>query len=151
MTGERETLSGDSHADLLALLDRIDRENPTVAASALDREVQDLLGRTRTPSKPATVLSGRGGARNDPVPSSSQPPAFGWYQQLTRQIPPVLSNERQVEAAIAIEAGLLAQERLDEPDRELSRRDRHDLQRLVQHGQFEYELLIISNLRLVFH
>jgi RNA polymerase primary sigma factor len=63
-----------------------------------------------------------------------------------------MSSERSIAAAKAVEIGLLAQDRLDTSHRSvLTQIESRDLRRLVEQGQAEYELLILSNLRLVFH
>lgn len=61
----------------------------------------------------------------------------------------LLDAGQEVETAKAIEAGLFAQERLDQTGDEYTTEEREELQLLVELGKRNKELLINSNLRLV--
>lgn len=76
--------------------------------------------------------------RDDPDP---------YFLQLRRI--PVLRAEEEVELAKAIEAGLLAQERLDQDDGRTEPALRADLQQVVRDGRAAHERMVTSNLRLV--
>lgn len=134
--------SGD---DLLALITRIENENPKVAAAALDTEVSLVLG--RPPRASETDRRAKGSTTNVRRPASS---TFGWYQSIVAQIPPLLDHEKTVEAAKVIEVGLFAQLRLDD-DELIPPPLRRDLQHLADEGDRAFELLTLANLRLVFH
>lgn len=151
MTTEPEEGVDVGHADLLALLERLEQENPEVAAAAVDREVDVLLGR-------AAQAPGLAGAHVVAGASSEKPgraatySAFAWYQSIATHLPAVLSRERTIEAAKAVEVGLFAEERIDSIDRATATRsDLRDLRCLAERGRAEFELLVLSNLRLVFH
>ena len=139
------------HADLLAFLDRLERANPAVAAAAVDREVDSLLGRThqRKPPTNAALVAALFDETPKRAPSDT---AFAWYPPIVAKLPPVLSQDETIEAAKAVEVGLFAESRLAAADpATMSRVEKRDLLTLVDRGRAEYEVLILSNLRLVFH
>jgi RNA polymerase sigma factor (sigma-70 family) len=133
-------------SELLALLERIETDNPVAAARALAGEIDTLLGRqqTRKPDGPSSTWT---------RPSLERRPesAFEWWGRIVDRLPPVLSHERTIDAAKAIEAGLFAEEHLHAEFATLTRMQRRGLQTVADIGHEEFELLILSNLRLVFH
>ncbi|MFF5955238.1 sigma-70 family RNA polymerase sigma factor [Streptomyces luteogriseus] len=62
---------------------------------------------------------------------------------------PLLSREQEAEAAQAIEAGLLARERLDEAGRKIAPKLRRELEQLVLLGEQAFTEFVHANLRLV--
>ena len=136
---------GSSDDDLLALITRIESENPRVAAAALASEVDLILGRLTKPTKNAKRASGhvpRGHRGNSTV--------FAWYQAIVAQLPPLLDHDETIAAAKKIEIGVFAEERLDSDD-PMPRRNRRDLRTLAEEGHRAFDTLMLSNLRLVFH
>nr|WP_277814849.1 sigma-70 family RNA polymerase sigma factor [Galbitalea soli] len=76
---------------------------------------------------------------------------FDWYQPLLAAVP-LLDVEGTIEAAKSIEVGLFARERLSKLDpAQTPRQDLIDLYSLAERGELEYEKLLLSNVRLVFH
>ena len=142
-------LSGDTSSeedDLLDLIERIERENPNIAADWLARETDEILGR-KPERLPDRARSAKNGRRKRRRKSST----FDWFAQMV-EAKPLLEPERIIEAARAVEIGILAEERLRDPGGTITtRRDAADLYTLIEHGRAEYQLLVVSNLRLVFH
>lgn len=142
-------LSGDTNSeddDLLNLLERIERENPNIAADWLARETNEILGR-----KPERVPALARRAETRPRKRRRRSSTFEWFAQMV-EAKPLLEPERIIEAARAVEIGLLAEERLHNLDgTTATRRDIGDLNTLIEYGRAEYRLLVVSNLRLVFH
>ncbi|MER5430491.1 sigma-70 family RNA polymerase sigma factor [Streptomyces sp. NPDC002588] len=62
---------------------------------------------------------------------------------------PLLSRQQEAELAQAIEAGLLARERLDEAGRKIAPRPRRELEQLVRLGEVAFTDFAQANLRLV--
>ena len=144
-----EALPGlEADTDLASLLARIEREHPAAAAAAVAAEVDRVLGRPPKPAVRTPSINGRRPAQKDK--DATDLSAFEWYQAIFKKLPPLLSHDRAVAAAIAVEVGLLAEERLDS-DEPIPAHLRRDLRQLAQHGRAEFDLLITSNLRLVFH
>jgi RNA polymerase primary sigma factor len=138
--------AGPSDAGLLALLSRIENESPRLTSAILTREVDSLLG--RAPAR-ATRPSRAEDFEDDRRPPST---TFEWYQPIVAALPPVLDSEQTVAAAMAIEAGLFAQERLSHVDpAAVTRTHLRQLHILVEEGEAAFRLLTLSNLRLVFH
>lgn len=141
--------SASDETDLVALLERLERENPELAAAALDREIDSLLERTPAASRTAS-----------PVKASAEPlhrrkrtgeKVFEWFTPLVARHP-LLSPEETQQCAREVEAGLFAEEYLaTHPTAEMQRRHVADLHQLVETGQRSFERLVLSNLRLVFH
>jgi RNA polymerase primary sigma factor len=125
-----------------ALLERIEHEHPELAATRLDREVAELLGRpTDTARRSRTgPLVGGGRRRRRKI--------FRWYGRLVARWP-VLDAEQTAVAAKMVEVGLLAVERLETLDEDHP--DLRDLHELARSGTSAFSLLVASNLRLVFH
>src|SRR4051794_5505267 len=98
------------NADLLSLFSRIEREHPTAAATAVTAEVDRVLG--RPPRPPTLSASANGWKRAQAETGAPNRSAFEWYQSINKRLPPVMDHERAVRAAIAVEVGLLAEERL---------------------------------------
>jgi RNA polymerase primary sigma factor len=137
-----------SLADILAILARVEGDHPDLAPGALTREVDSLLGR-----QPAPVQVVR--PANMRAPKRSRPPegsVFAWYQRIVAVLPPVMSPERTISAARAVEAGLFAEEKLGTLDhRAVTSAHIHELRTLISDGREAFRVLIMSNLRLVFH
>lgn len=70
-----------------------------------------------------------------------------WLKEIGKV--PLLNAEQEVELTKSIEAGLLAEERLEQLGDELTAEQRSELEVLVQLGQSSYERMLVSNLRLV--
>jgi len=129
--------------DLLALLSRIELENPQVAAEVTAWELNEVLGR-QAKSAPLGSISARGRRLK-------RKPRFEWYGRLIGTTP-LLDPARTIQAAQAIEIGLLAEEKLRNIDiSSTTRRDVADLRALINLGRADFQLLVVSNLRLVFH
>jgi RNA polymerase sigma factor (sigma-70 family) len=148
VTSDVDNDAGALHADIQAMLARVERDHPDLAAAALTREVDSLLGRTPTPiqqARPAEMPTQKHSRSSEDSP-------FAWYQPIVARLPPVMSSEQTIEAARAVEAGLFAAERLDALDR-ATVTDSHmrDLCTLIDEGREAFRTLIVSNLRLVFH
>lgn len=140
------SLIGVGDADLMGLLERLEKHHPQVSRAVLSAEVDALLGREQTVTRASRLPPTREGHR------SRRSTAFDWYRSISAALPPVLTAERSIEAARAIEAGLLAQDRLASLDLSaVPREDVQDLHALVDHGQSEYQTMVLSNVRLVFH
>jgi len=137
-----------------ALLGRLEATTPaSTLAVGLKHEVNELLGRPPAPPAPAPAP-----VRATPA-DTTEPSAddlFDWFGRLVEAWP-VLDSDRVARAAEAVEVGLFAEERLAriEEDSDLAkqmrRRDLADLHDLADRGRSEFKLLIVSNLRLVFH
>lgn len=136
---------GSEDDNLLDLIERIERENPKIAADRLAVEADELLGR-----KPDYASDHDRSAKPTGRKRRRKSSAFDWFAQMV-DAKPLLDPERTIEAARAVEVGLLAEERLDSLDGARSRREVGDLHTLIEHGRAEYRLLVVSNLRLVFH
>lgn len=136
---------GSEDEDLGSLLDRIDRDHAGLAADLLESELDDLLGRVSpTPQSAPPRFSEPRGRRGNAS-------KFKWYAKLVRDIP-LLDTDRTLRAARAVEVGLLAEERLASIDRTLATRlEIVELNTLADSGRQEFRLLVVSNLRLVFH
>ncbi|TFC34130.1 sigma-70 family RNA polymerase sigma factor [Cryobacterium sp. TMT2-42-4] len=136
---------GEDVEDLERLLQRIDLMDPSFGAERLALEVDDLLGRAKPGSEPATRK-----LRERPT-RRAQSNSFDWYARMVGAIP-LLDPERTRQAAAAVEIGLLAEERLAGLEiATTTRREVSELNELVAKGREEYRLLIVANLRLVFH
>ena len=131
--------------DVQSLLDRIDREDATLAADLLASELDHLLGR-KPPAPEPTLLNFA-----EPRKPRGKSSRFEWYAQMVGVIP-LLDPERTKRAAQSVEIGLLAEERLANIDKTTAtRREIVELHTLADHGRDEFQLLVVSNLRLVFH
>ena len=138
--GSRET----ELEDLEQLLQRIDFADPSVGAERLNLELNDLLGRVEPRPEPARKFSELPRRRD----TSHR---FEWYSRIVEGFP-LLEPERTRQAAEAVEVGLLAEERLTQLEiARTTRREIAELHELVDRGREEYRLLVVSNLRLVFH
>lgn len=137
-----------SDTDILAILARVESAYPDLAAASLTREVDSLLGR-----KPTPIQSPRPAVMRAPKPSrSGGGSAFAWYQRIAAALPPVMSSERTIAAALAVEAGLFAEAQLDALDcGTVTSAHIRDLRTLIREGREAFRALIVSNLRLVFH
>jgi RNA polymerase primary sigma factor len=137
-----------SLAELDRLLRELEREHPELSDARVDREVSDLLGRnvpgSQRPTSPAGALTRARQKRRRSV--------FKWYARLVADWP-VLSQRETVAAARSVEVGLLAAERLDRllHGAVADRAQVMDLRELIARGQRAFDLLVASNLRLVFH
>lgn len=147
MTVDSGRVTDTSQADLLSFLECIEQANPELAADVLTREVDSLLGR-----KPALAKGLVRAPLPERKPQRRKSSAFDWYQPIVAKLPPVLDAERTAEAAAAVEVGLFAEERLNRFDpARTALSEVADLHTLIERGRSEYRLLILSNLRLVFH
>jgi len=136
------------HADIQAILARVDSDHPDLVAATLTREVDSLLGRQPTPIQPARPAEIRVLKRS----RSSEDSPFAWYQPMVARLPPMMSSEQTIAAARTVEAGLFAEKRLDALDRAtVTRTHMCDLRTLIDEGREAFRTLIVSNLRLVFH
>lgn len=136
--------------DFATLLDQLESAIPDLGSEALDREVAALLGTAFAPTRSKIAEPKRGeearGRRRASADSE-----FSWFGQLVARWP-VLSPAQTTAAAIEVEVGLLAGERLATSDRALlDRRIYADLYRLAEIGERSFVRLVLSNLRLVFH
>jgi len=151
MTADIDNDAEAPHADIEAVLARVERDHPDLAAAALTREIDSLLGRMPMSVQPTRAAEMRARRRSRPPEDSP----FAWFQTVAAQLPPLLSYEQTVAAARAVEAGLLAEERLDALDgaRVTAKylRELRELRTLVDEGREAFQALIASNLRLVFH
>ena len=148
MTSDVDKDAGALHADIQAILARVESDHPDLAAAALTREVDSLLGRKPTPIQPARPAETRAPKRS----RSPEDSPFAWYQPIVAGLPPVMSSEQTIAAARAVEVGLFAEERLDDLDRAtVTRMHMSDLRTLIDEGREAFHTLIVSNLRLVFH
>jgi RNA polymerase sigma factor (sigma-70 family) len=135
-----------TYADILAFLARVENDHPDLASASLTREVDSLLG--RKPIQSPRTAETRASKPSRPDEGS----AFAWYQQIATALPPVMSPERTIAAARAVEAGLFAEEQLDKLDcGTFTSAHMRDLRTLIGQGREAFRALIISNLRLVFH
>jgi RNA polymerase primary sigma factor len=132
--------------DLGDLLDRIERDNPGLSGSILEREVDQLLERRRvfSPAPISDIPKRRSREKR------RQFGAFGWYQSIVAESQPLSQQEAQ-EAAAVVEAGLLAEERLELMVPHVAPEGRRELEILAYEGRIAYDLLVLSNIRLVFH
>ncbi|GIG53337.1 sigma-70 family RNA polymerase sigma factor [Demequina activiva] len=135
-------------ADARDFLDSLSAADPSLADAALTHEVDSVLGR----EPPSASLRERRQPEPPPEDSSaSLPPRFDWFGRLVEQLPP-LDDEGASTAAIRVEAGLLAQERLERLDLSTTpRQELADLHTLIEQGEDAWRWLILANLRLVFH
>lgn len=74
-------------------------------------------------------------------------PVKQYFKEIGRT--PLLNAEQEVHLAQAIEAGLFAEERLEELGGELTEKEQQELRYLIDQGSRAYERLINANLRLV--
>jgi RNA polymerase primary sigma factor len=131
--------------DLEQLLERIDLADPSLRSERLSLEIDYLLGRAKPRPEPATRTF------REPPRLRGKTTAFDWYSRIVEAFP-VLEPERTRAAAAAVEIGLLAEERLDRLEiASTTRREVAELNELAATGREEYRLLVVSNLRLVFH
>jgi RNA polymerase primary sigma factor len=130
--------------DLVAMLDRLELSNPEFARIALNREVEDLLGR-----RPAVVSPlSRPAVRR--MKAKKKKRAFAWYQPLESRAP-APDRDLAMKAAQVVEAGLFAEEQLRCMDLDVAtRRQVSELEILRFEGQEAYSYLVLSNVRLVF-
>jgi RNA polymerase sigma factor (sigma-70 family) len=140
--------SPDAYTEILVVLDRVETAHPDLAAASLAREIDGLLGR-----KPVSIHSPQPSETKAPRPARSpNDSTFAWYQLIAAALPPVMSPERTIAAARAVEVGLFAEEQLDALDSETGVCAHiRDLRILIKEGREAFRSLIISNLRLVFH
>lgn len=132
--------------EILDLLERVERENPEFAAERLMKETDEFLGRTHAQTPDQTASKSAKGKKH-----RAKRLTFLWFAQMVGGAP-LLDSERTVRAAKAVEVGLLAEERLQSLDRNMvSRQELRELYTLIEHGRAEFRLLVVSNLRLVFH
>lgn len=135
--------------DLSALLAELEAAMPDLSADVLDREVAELLGREATVPSSSAAKSRR--EQPNERRRKSGRSEFEWYTHLVARWS-VMSQPQTIAAAIEIEAGLFAAERLATTERAtLDRRTNADLHRLVEIGERSFARLVLSNLRLVFH
>jgi RNA polymerase primary sigma factor len=148
VTSDVDNDAGALLADIQAILARIENDHPDLAAAALTREVDSLLGRKPTTMQPARPAGTRAPKRS----RSSEDSPFAWYQPIVAGLPPVMSSAETIAAARAVEVGLFAEERLATLAR-VSRNFVHmrELCTLIDEGREAFHALIVSNLRLVFH
>jgi len=142
-----------SHFDsLLKLLEQVESNHQGLVEQQAAREVDALLerapnGGTATPAS-STVTRGSSAHADEHRLSGG---AFDWYQPLVAAVPELDVNGT-VDAAKAIEVGLLARERLSLMDVATTvRSEVIALHTLAERGEAEFERLILSNVRLVFH
>lgn len=148
VSNEADTDPDASHADILAVLARVESNHPDLAADALTREVDSLLGRKPMHIQPTRPVEARASARS----RSPEGSAFGWYARIAVALPPVMSPEQTIAAARAVEAGLFAEEQLDTLDHAAANSALiRDLRTLISEGREAFRMLVVSNLRLVFH
>lgn len=129
--------------DVLALLDRVERQDVNGAGGVLSVEVDSLLGRTSSSGRKRTPEETKVRREDEPKPHA-------WYFELLRATPEVPTQFRAARAARAIEAGVLAEERLA-TDTWRTVEEFEALIAVAEQGRAEYRFLIESNLRLVFH
>ena len=133
--------------ELEALLNSIESASPEVQASRLAADVDELLGRSSDIPFRASWSPSR-------LPSKKYPkskPRFEWFQDIAASATQ-LDDDQVVSAAKAIEVGLFAREALETTASGLlGRRARMDLEELARQGDEAFTLLILANLRLVFH
>ena len=125
--------------DIYALLRRIESTEPKKGKSLHQEQVDRLLGREG--AEPAVSST------DEEVSTDADPHA--WFRDMVVRTPEVPDTFRVLRAARAIEAGVLADERLEYgiSDPEL----RAELVWLSKHGREEFRLLVEGNVRLVFH
>lgn len=137
--------SGDPRS-LVELLQQIEASNPEALARQSSREVDLLIGR-----HPSPIVISDGPVSRKYRRAKKSRGTFDWYQPLLATVPP-LDVEGTIEAAKSIEVGLFARERLSQIDpAQTPRQDLIDLHTLAERGELEYEKLLLSNIRLVFH
>lgn len=137
--------SGDPRS-LVDLLEQIEASNPEAISRRSSREIDLLIGRD---SSPITIPDGPVSRKH--LRAKKSRGTFDWYQPILAAVPP-LDVEGIVEAAKSIEVGLFARERLSKLDpSQTPRQDLIDLHSLAERGELEYEKLLLSNVRLVFH
>lgn len=129
--------------DVLALLARVERQGSSGTGGVLSVEVDSLLGRPSRPSLKSSLAERKPQQEDDSKPHA-------WYFELLRTVPEVPTQFRVARAARAVEAGVLAEERL-EADVWRTVEEFEDLVAVAEHGKAEYRFLVESNLRLVFH
>jgi RNA polymerase primary sigma factor len=148
MTADIDNDAKALHADIEAILARVERDHPDLAAAALTREIDSLLGRRPMSVRPTPAAEVRAPRRSRPPEDSP----FAWFQTVAAQLPPLMSNEQTIAAARAVEAGLFAQERLNALDgARVNATYLRELRTLIDEGREAFRTLIVSNLRLVFH
>lgn len=132
--------------ELTEMLDRIEQDGADRSSVALKREVDYLLGRGALPQEPRGPSSQvRHAARR-----RAKSRTFDWFQPIVSASVPLTRTEAET-AAAAVEAGLFAEERLELIDRGTNRRQEvTELEILALEGRLAYEVLVLSNVRLVF-
>ena len=148
MTSDLYKTPDESYSEILALLARVESAHPDLADTSLNREVDALLGR-----KPTPIQSLRPAEMREPRPSrSAESSTFAWYQRIAAALPPIMSPDRTIAAARAVEVGVLAEEQLGTLDGEaVASAYVCELRALIEEGREAFRSLVISNLRLVFH
>jgi RNA polymerase primary sigma factor len=132
---------------LRELLDRIEGDSPEISSAVLQREVDQLLGRRRT----SVSAPGASSAKQSQSGKRPKGRAFDWYQRIVAESQP-LSQDAAARCAAAAEAGLFAEERLDLLSPYGTHREEvTELEILAYEGRGAYDLLVLSNIRLVFH
>ncbi|PPS73431.1 MULTISPECIES: sigma-70 family RNA polymerase sigma factor [Streptomyces] len=128
-------LGPDSRLDLTALMIRTLRPDAPPPASV--------------PKPPPRAAADAADAAFEDSPAGR--PVFNslkYYRKVIGKYP-LLSREQEAEAAQAIEAGLLARERLDEAGRKIAPKLRRELEQLVLLGEQALTEFVHANLRLV--
>jgi RNA polymerase sigma factor (sigma-70 family) len=137
---------------LLELLEKVESSHRDVVERQAAREVDNLLD--RAPLVETTTLVSATTSKKSVVDAAEDRlsgGAFDWYQPLVAAVPE-LDVDGTVEAAKAIEVGLLARERLGFIDiATTSRSELIALHTLAENGEAEFERLVLSNVRLVFY
>ncbi|MFD4586591.1 RNA polymerase sigma factor RpoD/SigA [Streptomyces sp. NPDC058434] len=112
-----------------------------------------------TPAGPTTALTVPPSPRPRPEPVAESPEedasprqavgdSFTHYRKDIGRFP-LLSRQQETELAQAIEAGLLAREKLDEAGRKIAPKLRRELEQLVRLGELAFTDFAQANLRLV--
>ncbi|MFF3837497.1 RNA polymerase sigma factor RpoD/SigA [Streptomyces sp. NPDC001930] len=148
-------LGPDSRLNLAALTVEVLRPDSVLAVMAPSASAAPLSASTvATPSEPAPQPSPRAGSDSADTAfeeSASGRPEFNslkYYRKVIGTFP-LLSRQQEAELARAIEAGVLAREKLDESDGKFSPKLRRELELLALLGERACMEFAHSNLRLV--
>ena len=138
-----------AHEEARRFLELLRSEDASLAASALDAQVGALLASSGAPRSSRAPSPEPVRLDNEDAVASS--PDFEWYAALLASTPAV-DSDRAAEAAHRVEVGMIARERLESLGPEdATRKILSDLHDLIELGEREWDWLILSNLRLVFH
>ncbi|WP_234438292.1 sigma-70 family RNA polymerase sigma factor [Streptomyces sp. 303MFCol5.2] len=117
-----------------------------------EKPYETLVGPTTALPVPPSPRSRPEPVAESPEEDASPRQAVGdSFTQYRKEIDrfPLLSRQQEAELAQAIEAGLLARERLDEAGRKIAPRPRRELEQLVRLGEVAFTDFAQANLRLV--